>query len=198
MSFPSSSRRPFRPSRTGLLLALVMAAAAAGTAWGASSRIRTVEELTQEAEVVALGRVSSIESIRDRSGHPFTRVEFKTAEIWKGTGAPTLRLVSASAVLGERWVQVVGEEPFRLGEELVVFTRGNPEGDAVVIDPVQGRFRVHRDRSTEVRHVENGLLGETPGATTSPVRSPMQRRLTLSEIRDRVRQAAIPTSSSIP
>jgi hypothetical protein len=175
-----------------------MALAAAGTVRGAGSRIRTVEELTQEAEVVALGQVSSIESLRDRTGHPFTRVEFKTAEIWKGTSPSTLRLVSASAVLGERWVQVVGEEPFRLGEDLVVFTRRNPEGNAVMIDPAQGRFRVHRDRTNEVRHVENGLIGETPAAAAAAVRTPMQRRLTLTEFRDRVRQAAIATSASTP
>lgn len=157
-----------------------------------------MEELTQDAELIALGRVSSIESVRDRTGHPFTRIEFKTAEVWKGTSASILHLVSASTVLGERWVQVVGEEPFRLGEELVVFTRRNPDGEAVVIDPAQGRFRVHRDTASELRHVENGLLGETPAAVASPIRTPLQRRLTLSELRDRVRQAAIATSSSTP
>jgi hypothetical protein len=175
-----------------------MSLASMATVLGAGSRIQTVEELAHGSERVALGRVTSIESLRDRSGHPFTRVEFKTTETWKGAAAPTLRLVSASAVLGERWVQVVGEEPFRLGEELVVFTRRNPEGDEVMLDPTQGRFRVHRDPATEVRHVENGLLGETAAAAASPVRTPFQRRLTLSELRDRVRHTVIAKSSSTP
>ncbi len=182
----------------GLFLALALSPGWAGSALCDGSRVRTIEELAHEAEVVALGRVISIESSRDRGGHPFTRVEFDSTELWKGKGATPMHLASASTVLGERWVRVVGEEPFRLGEELVVFTRRNPDGDEVVLDPAQGRFRVQTDPKTGERHVENGFFGETPAAARATARTPAQRRLPLAALRERVRKAATPDARSNP
>ena len=198
MSFSSHFPRSPTLLGLGLFLALALSPGWYGTVLGAGTRVRTIEELAHEAEAVALGRVVSIESTRDRGGHPFTRVEFSPSEIWKGTSTRPLHLASASTVLGERWVQVVGEEPFRLGEELVVFTRRNPEGDDVVLDPAQGRFRVHTDPTTGERHVENGLFGETPAAAAATARTPGQRRLSLAELRERVRKTPTTDASSKP
>lgn len=196
----SSSQRPRSPGSLGLGLffALALSTDWDRTALGAGARVRTIEELTLESEVVALGRVISIESARDRGGHPFTRVEFHPTEVWKGKGATPMPLASASTVLGERWVQVVGEEPFRLSEELVVFTRRNPDGDHVVLDPAQGRFRVHTDPKSGDRHVENGFFGETPAASAATGRTPAQRRLPLAELRERVRKVATTDTTSKP
>ena len=199
MMSPSSQRpRSLGSLGLGLFFALALSLDWDGTALGARARVRTIEELAHEADVVALGRVISIESTRDRGGHPFTRIEFNPSEVWKGNGTTLMHLASASTVLGERWVRVVGEEPFRLGEELVVFTRRNPDGDDVVLDPAQGRFRVHADPKTGDRHVENGLFGETPAASAATVRTPAQRRLPLAELRERVRKVATTDTSSKP
>lgn len=153
-------------------------------------RILSIEELASRADVVAVGRIESLESTRDGSGHPYTRMELAASQIWKGSATNRLSLVSASTVLGDRWVQVVGEKPYRLGEELLIFAVRNAEGDAVVLDPVQGRFRIHGDPGGGEPHAENGLIGETDAIQGAAVRTPLQRRLPLSILRERVKQTA--------
>jgi hypothetical protein len=153
----------------------------------AGGAVLTVEAMAQRAEVIAVGKVASLESLRDSTGHPYTRIELSPVEVWKGAGTNRLVLASGTTVLGERWVRVAGEPPYRMGEELLVFAVRNAAGEAVVLDPVQARFAVHADAKTGERHVDNGILGETESVRTVPVRTPAQRRLLLSAVRDRVK-----------
>lgn len=155
----------------------------------AGGAVLTVEAMAQRAEVIAVGKVASLESLRDSTGHPYTRIELAPIEVWKGAKTNRLVLASGTTVLGERWVRVAGEQPYRMGEELVVFAVRNASGEAVVVDPVQARFSVHVDAKTGERHAENGVFGESAAAQASQVRTPAQRRLPLPVLRERVKVA---------
>ncbi len=160
-----------------------------GRATASEGRAMLVDEMARRSDVVAVGRVVSLESTRDPGGHLFTKIELETSEIWKGPTTRQLTLVSGSAVLGERWVKVVGEEPFRLGEEVVVFAVRNAAGEAVAIHPSQGKFRIHADRVSGERLAENGVWGEIESQPAGGVRSPQHRRLTLEDLHRQVKDA---------
>ena len=120
------------------------------------SGIQSVEELTRRADSVVHGRVASLEANRDAEGRVFTRVEIEMAEVWKGTPTNHFTLVLGSGVLGHRWVKVIGEPEFRLGEEVVVFTLRNPRGDGVTLELAQGKFSIHEPRGGGEKLASNG------------------------------------------
>lgn len=162
---------------------------AVGRVEAAGGRTMPVDEMARRSDVVAVGTVVSLESTRDPGGHLFSRIELEASEIWKGAATRRLLLVSGSAALGERWVRVVGEEPFRLGEEVVVFAVRNAAGDAVAIHPSQGKFRIHSDPVSRERHAENGVWGEVDPKPAGGVRMPQHRRLTVDELHRQVKDA---------
>jgi hypothetical protein len=180
-----ASRRPGLAQAVALLVGMLVPF----LIHAAGGAVLTVEAMAQRAEVVAVGKVASLESLRDSTGHPYTRIELSPVEVWKGAGTNRLVLASGTTVLGERWVRVAGEQPYRLGEEVLVFAVRNTVGEAVVLDPVQARFMVHADLKTGERHAENGTLGESESVRAARVRTPAQRRLPLSVLRERVKVA---------
>lgn len=145
-----------------------------------------VADLARRADAVVHGRVASFEASRDAEGRVFTRVELEAAEVWKGAATNRFSLVLGSGVLGERWVKVVGEPEFRLGEEVVVFTVRNPHGDAVTLDLAQGKFSV-RETKDGRKLTSNGALGGTENA--AGYRLPTLMPLPLAELKRRVGEA---------
>ena len=146
-----------------------------------------MEELTRRADSVVHGRVASLEANRDAEGRVFTRVEIEMAEVWKGTPTNHFTLVLGSGVLGHRWVKVIGEPEFRLGEEVVVFTLRNPRGDGVTLELAQGKFSIHEPRGGGEKLASNGVLGGAEAA--AGYRLPTQLPLPLAELERRVREA---------
>lgn len=141
-----------------------------------------VEELARRAGDVVRGRVVSLEATRDEKGRPFTRVELDVAECWKGAATNQLTVVLASSSLGPRWVKVVGEPEFRLGEEVVVFAMRNPRGEAVTLDLARGRFVVTTNAVTGRLEAANQPV---KGGSAMPGRVP----LPLAELKRRVQEA---------
>jgi hypothetical protein len=74
-----------------------------------------------------------------------------------------------------------------LGEEVVVFTARNANGEPVTLDLAQGKFTVEATPASGAKHVANGVLGGP--AEKSGYRLPMQVPLELSELRRRVEAA---------
>ena len=146
-----------------------------------------VEDLAKRADTVVHGKVAALECTRDPAGRIFTRVELDVAEVWKGKPAGRFSLVLAGGVLGARKVGVVGGPGYRLGEEVVVFTARNANGEPVTLDLAQGKFTVETAQASGAKHVANGVLGGA--AEKSGYRLPMQVPLELSELRRRVEAA---------
>ena len=168
-------------SRIGLILGLLGASLGRADV-GAPAPI---EDLARRADMVVHGRVASLEVNADAGGHIFTRVELGEAEIWKGLATNHFSLVLAGGVLGGRWTKVVGGPEFRLGEEVVVFTLRNPDGNAVTLDIGQGKFGVRAAKDGQ-KLVSNGVLGDA-GVTTG-YRLPTQVPLSLEELKRRVEE----------
>lgn len=170
----------FKVQRLGVrfgALVLSFAALASG------GPITPVEELARRAEAIVQGKVTSLECSKAANGQMFTRVELAVAEVWKGAATNHFALVHAGGVLGERWVRVAGGPEFRLGEEVVVFTVRNPQGEAVTMDLAQGKFSITgKDKE---RLVSNGVIGGAAGG--SGYRLPTQLPLPLVELRRRVK-----------
>ena len=160
-----------------------------GLVEASEGRTMTVDEMARRSDLVVLGRVVSLESTRDPGGHLFSKIELAASATWKGAPTGRLILVSGSAALGERWVRVVGEEPYRLGEEIVVFAVRNAAGEAVAVHPSQGKFRIHSDPVTGERHAENGVWGELTAQPAGGVRMPQHRRLSVDELQRQVKEA---------
>jgi hypothetical protein len=142
-----------------------------------------VEDLARRADTVVHGRVASLEASQDAEGRVFTRVELEAAEIWKGPATNRFSLVLGSGVLGRRWTKVVGEPEFRLGEEVVVFTVRNPQGDAVTLDLARGKFAVQVTGDGR-KLLSNGVFGRPVEA--AGYRLPTQVPLPLEELKRRV------------
>jgi len=146
-----------------------------------------VEDLAKRADTVVHGKVAALECTRDPAGRIFTRVELDVAEVWKGKPAGRFSLVLAGGVLGARKVGVVGGPAYRLGEEVVVFTARNANGEPVTLDLAQGKFTVETAQASGAKHVANGVLGGA--ADKSGYRLPLQVPLELAELRRRVEAA---------
>ena len=146
-----------------------------------------VEDLAKRADAIVHGKVASLECARDGAGHMFTRVELDVSSVWKGAATNRFALVLAGGVLGDRKVSVVGQPEYRLGEEVVVFTARNPQGEAVTLDLAQGKFTVENNPEAGLKRVSNGVLGGP--AAKAGYRLPTQVPLGLAELRRRVEAA---------
>jgi len=173
--------------KTPVALAVLLSSALAVRIAAAIGTPVPVEDLAKRADTVVHGRVAALECTRDPAGRIFTRVELDVAEVWKGKPAARFSLVLAGGVLGARKVGVVGGPGYRLGEEVVVFTARNANGEPVTLDLAQGKFTVETGQASGAKHVANGVLGGP--VETSGYRLPTQVPLELTELRRRVEAA---------
>jgi hypothetical protein len=151
----------------------------------------SIEQLTKESALVVRATVLSKSCQRDPAGRIFTKVELEVAEIWKGS-LPTNRctVVHGGGILGDRKATVSGQVEYALGEEVVAFLVLNHRGEGVTLGLAQGKFQIQQEAGTGERLAHNLFHGETgsrsQGVSTAD-RLPTQRRLTLAELKRRVR-----------
>ena len=155
-----------------------------------------LEELSQRAELIIRGTVTSKVCLKDPEGRIYTRIEFKVSEVWKGTSATNaFTIVHAGGTVGDERTVVDGEATYEIGEELVSFLRLNQRGEGVSIGLAQGKFSVWKDDATGETFVYNLFHGEPKGAE-SPASNALRlaagksKRLALSELRNRTTGAA--------
>jgi hypothetical protein len=173
---PNTHFRPASTRALGLAASLL-------TSLGSEIPLTPIEELARRAEIVARGRVASLEARRDDTGRAFTRVELDVMETWKGPETNRLVVVQGSAVLGSRQVRVLGEPVFRLGEAVVLFGVFNPRGEAVTLDLARGKFSV----TTNTRSL--ALVATSDGARVAGgVALPGQAPVELTELKRRVQE----------
>ncbi len=96
-----------------------------------------------------------------------------------------------SGVLGDWSVGVAGQAAYAVGEEAVAFLVRNPAGAWVTLGLAQGRFEVRREPATGRVWVSNLFWGEgTPAVgLAGGARLPLQRPLTLAELKRRTQEA---------
>jgi len=151
----------------------------------------SIEQLTRESTLIVQGTVLTKSCQRDPAGRIFTKVELEVADIWKGS-LPTNRftVVQGGGILGDRKATVSGQVEYALGEEVVAFLVLNHRGEGVTLGLSQGKFQIRQEAGTGERLVHSPFHGE-PGHHRDGMfqadRLPTQRRLTLAELKRRVR-----------
>ena len=177
-----SLRLRFRLARIvrGFLALLLLAGVAA------TVRPLSLFELIQKSEVIAHGKVRSLETARDEAGRTVTRVELDVDAVWKGAKTNRLSLAFEGGILGERRVTVLGQPNYRPEEEVVVFCVRSAAGFLVTVEMAQGKFVVARDGRGGVS-VHNTFFGATPSGTPAGgYRPPYQLPLTLKDLQRQV------------
>src|SRR5438034_741781 len=151
----------------------------------------SIEQLAQESALIVQGTVLSKSCQRDSAGRIFTKVELGIAEVWKGSLATNrFTVVHGGGILGDRRATVSGQVEYELGEEVVAFLVFNHRGEGVTLGLAQGKFHIWKEAETGERLVHNLLHGEIETrrqSVSSSDRLPTQRRLTLAELKRRVR-----------
>jgi hypothetical protein len=122
----------------------------------------SIEELTQDAEVICRGRVSAMSCQRDPEGRIYTRIELAVSHLWKGAlPQDPFILVQGGGTLGRDRTRVGGAVPFKLAEEVVVFAVLNSRGQGVPLSLGQGKFRLWLDPVTGKTLAANLFHGPT-------------------------------------
>jgi len=151
----------------------------------------SIDRLAEGSALVVRGAVLSKSCQRDPEGRIYTKVELQVTEVWKGALATNrLTLVHGGGILGDRKATVSGQVEYGIGEEVVAFLVLNQRGEGVTLGLAQGKFHVDRGSRPGEEFVHNPFHGEPDARRQEIFRSaplPTQQRLTLAELKRRVR-----------
>jgi len=151
------------------------------TTVNAGARQLSIDELSVNAKVIALGRIGAVTSSWNRERtRVFTRMDLQPEEILKGTpsGDP-ISFVQPGGLSGNAG-SVVAEAPaFTKGERVVLFLVPRRDGQLAVMALFQGKFSVERDPTSGV----DMAVRRAPGSGQT------LDRITLEMLRSRVRGA---------
>jgi hypothetical protein len=151
----------------------------------------SIEQLSENSTLVVHGTVLSKGCQRDPAGRIYTRVALQVAEVWKGSLTQNpFPIVHGGGILGDEKATVSGQVEYGIGEEVVAFLVLNQRGEGVTLGLAQGKFHVRQDPGTGERLVHNPFHGGVdPGSQTVSRndRPPTQQRLSLAELKRRVR-----------
>src|SRR5262249_33999090 len=143
----------FRRS-TAVWLAVATAAALATSAPIRATMVQRVslEEVTRAAERIVHGTVAVVRSGRDESGLPATWITLAVSRTLKGPATPelTFKQYGVAEPLADGTItRVAGLPRYRVGEEVVLFLRGNSRrGFTSPVGFSQGAYRVSRTEGT--------------------------------------------------
>jgi hypothetical protein len=130
---------------------------------------RSLPELVQRAEVIAIGVVTHIYEHRDPERQtPFTLVTFSNLTVLKGTlGAELTLSFLGGRILDGQILKLSGLPRFTVGEKVIVFCAGNQRDIIPLVGLWQGLLRVRFDpqRKTEIvlNHSHTPILGIREG-----------------------------------
>ena len=137
---------PHVRSSTAAMCILVFAAAISVAS--AQQKQKTVDELTKQADVVAVGRVTALKSEWDEGKtRIITRVTLTVDEYLKeGTErSKTVNIVTLGGEIGDVGEMYTHVPTFRQSENVVVFLRKDDRGDYRVAGGTQGKYSIERD-----------------------------------------------------
>lgn len=151
-------RTPIRALAFGAVLVVVWWAIVATVAC-AQSRILTTQQLTDQSDIVAVGKVSAMKSEwnADKS-RIITRVNINVREFLKGGGSDQLLVVlTLGGEVGDVGEFYSSTVRFNRDEEVVVFARKKSDRDHEVAGGNQGRVPIREDAGTGVKTVQGGI-----------------------------------------
>ena len=145
-------------TKTGLLIGFVCLALLGGAPARATTVLeKSFAEVVQEAEVIAVGTVTTIATEWDAAhNRPFTLVTFSTLDVLKGAHtAPelTLRMLGGPTP-GGSILQIAGVPQFTIGERNVLFVAGNDHYAVPLVGIWQGVYRVVFDSTRGVDTIQ--------------------------------------------
>ena len=148
---------PVRRPRPGWLVTLALMLLSP-LVWATTVLEVSFSTLVQDAEVIAVGVVTAIETEWDAQDEtPFTLVTFSDLEVLKGdTGQTelTLHFLGGPAPDGAI-MQIVGVPQFSLGERVIVFSVGNEHNAVPLVGMWQGVYRVVFDAERGIDTIHN-------------------------------------------
>ena len=117
---------------------------------------KTFPDLVQEADTIAVGTVTAIESAWDaEKAAPFTLITFSDLEVSKGEVDQTeltLHVLGGPTPDG-LVMQIAGTPQFHLGDRMVVFVTGNETNAIPLVGLWQGVYRVTFDSEREMETI---------------------------------------------
>lgn len=151
-----------------------------------------VEELTQRAELILHGTVTSKTCQRSPEGRIYTRVELLVGEVWKGSlTTNTFALVHSGGTVGNLRAKVSGQVSYEVGEEVVAFLVVNSRGEGVTLGLAQGKFHVWKDKATGEKFAHNLFHGATErSASANDKEGKNSERLALKDLGTRAKGGA--------
>lgn len=129
----------------------------------------SIAELTSEADLIVHGHIVAKSTSRDTVGSIVTRVGVFPVEVWKGVlSGPDVHVLLAGGILGESEVSVEGQADYTPGEEVVLFLKLNPDGQAVTVGLGQGKFEVLKASDASGKRARNLFHGRTRASAQAP------------------------------
>lgn len=118
------------------------------------SKILTTTDLTNQAEVVAVGKVATMkpEWSADKT-RIYTRVTVSIREYLKGGGEQQMSILTPGGEIGEIGEIYSGTAQFHRDEEVVVFARKKSGKDYEVAGGSQGRIPINEEKGTGMKTV---------------------------------------------
>lgn len=139
------------------ILALVWWGLGSGALFG-QSKILTTNDLTNQADVVAVGNVAAMKAewSADKT-RIFTRVTVSVREYLKGGGETQMSILTPGGEIGEIGEIYSGTARFKDDEEVVVFARKKSGRDHVLVGGDQGKVPVIEEKTSGVKKVHGGV-----------------------------------------
>jgi hypothetical protein len=119
------------------------------------ARALTTKELTEQSDVIAVGKVKTLNSEWNANRTRITtRVRIDVREFLKGGGADhALVVMTPGGEIGDVGEIYSGTARFRRDEEVVVFARKKSGGDHEVTGGGEGKVLVHEEKTTGMKTV---------------------------------------------
>jgi hypothetical protein len=108
----------------------------------------TFEEMADRADLIFVGKVIGSQSgwqVAGTNQAIFTRVEFHTEEILKGTAAATVQLRFLGGTVSGVTMEVVDVPQFKAGDRVLLFVEGNGLQFCPLVGVYHGKFGVRKD-----------------------------------------------------
>jgi hypothetical protein len=185
----------------GVLLTLLPLAARATTVIAPS-----FERMVDSSDYIVRATVKSVTSEwrdnPDKPGQRYigSRVELEVLEVIKGAPPSPLVLDLVGGKVGDKELTIEGMPKFVVGEENVLFVKGNGRQIVPLVGMMHGKFTVRRDKRTGrdevLRHTGDPLYSEqlaaVNGAATAATtaRGAKASPLTTTEFTSRIRNSA--------
>lgn len=191
--------------RLGLTLALLLGFTAA-PARATSVIAPDFDSLVTQADYVVRAKVKAVTSEwrenPDRPGERYiaSRIELEVTEVITGTPPTPLVIQQVGGTVGEERMEILGAPKFAVGEESILFVRGNGRVITPFVGLMHGHYPITRDPSSGEEQVRrsNGkaLYHEVevalPLAATSGIAlsNPKAKPISPATFATRIRQAA--------